>query len=195
MAFFKIYIRKPCFIWKTSGKKVEILQIMPGLKKQWRHLNNDCRKTLQVNKKRKAAGEALSGVILDLDLKHRPEIIEKEIKDLLSEHAETLEVATIICFDCSPKCTHSRGLHICIETKPSHEYFDDVSVLIRAHVQKKHFIYVPVLIFLQENSISNQRFSVRDQIESGKLSDHVHTALVETNSPLDDEIPTDLCIS
>ena len=179
---------------KLQERKLKFFKLCQDLKSNGDIVNNDCRKTLQVNKKRKAAGEALSGIVLDLDLKHRREIIEKEIKDLLSEHAETFEAARIICFDCSPKCTHSRGLHICIEAKPSHEYFDDVSVLIRAHIQKKHFIYVPVLIFLQENSISSQRFSVRDQLESGKLSDHVHTALVETKSPLDDEIPTDLFI-
>lgn len=95
-------------------------------------------KTMKKNFARKTASNALQGILVEGNMKHNPELIEKDILELIESHIAPSFSKKVYCVDCNLYCLHRNGLHIYIElsSTPSISVLDDIVVLITSHIEK-----------------------------------------------------------
>lgn len=151
-------------------------------------------KTMKKNFARKTASNALQGILVKGNMKHNPELIEKDILELIESHIAPSFSKKVYCVDCNLSCLHRNGLHIYIElsSTPSISVLDDIVVLITSHIEKTHSEWTKEVIFFKNGTFPEQlenvppRFNTRDKIKLKQLNDQIYySALIDNEEDLD----------
>ncbi|VDI60748.1 Hypothetical predicted protein [Mytilus galloprovincialis] len=149
---------------------------------------------MKKNFARKTASNALQGILVKGNMKHNPELIEKDILELIESHIAPSFSKKVYCVDCNLSCLHRNGLHIYIElsSTPSISVLDDIVVLITSHIEKTHSEWTKEVIFFKNGTFPEQlenvppRFNTRDKVKLKQLNDQIYySALIDNEEDLD----------
>ncbi|CAC5397540.1 unnamed protein product [Mytilus coruscus] len=125
---------------------------------------------------------------------HNPELIEKEILELIESHIAPSFSKKVYCVDYSFSCLHRNGLHIYIElnSTPSISVLDDIVVLITSHIEKTHSEWTKEVIFFKNGTFPEQfenvppRFNTSDKVKQKQLNDQIYySARIDNEEDLD----------
>ena len=187
-------------------RKDDFFNLCKTLKDGSQQVQRMVEKTVEINRSRKVSTEALNGIQLEVEgHKHLPDHLERDlmtcIKPYISEN-----IASVLCVDCSNTCNHFHGIHVLVDLAQDLEIpcLDNICVIIRALLQRIHFLNAPEIVFLTNYTFRSfkdsipPRFTVRDQLKMGVLSDNIyHVSKTHNDEAIesDELIQPNLCSS
>ncbi|CAC5410218.1 unnamed protein product [Mytilus coruscus] len=156
-----------------------------------------CEKTIRTNLARKAvSGVTLNGILVTANSKHRPELIEIEVKHVVTTSFGIELIRNVLCIGCSKKCFHKAGIHLILELSANVDLsiIHDISTLLSNYIQRTHFEFVREMHFLKDESIETKadgfppRFCTRDLIQNRKINDKIVLSILSTSNENDDSL-------
>ncbi|VDI35096.1 Hypothetical predicted protein [Mytilus galloprovincialis] len=187
-------------------RKDDFFNLCKTLKDGSQQVQRMVEKTVEINRSRKVSTEALNGIQLEVEgHKHLPDHLERDIMTCIKPYISE-NIASVLCVDCSNTCNHFHGIHVLVDLAQDLEIpcLDNICVIIRALLQRIHFLNAPEIVFLTNYTFRSfkdsipPRFTVRDQLKMGVLSDNIyHVSKTHNDEAIepDELIQPNLCSS
>ena len=164
----------------TTKEKWEYFNLCKAAAEVGNLIHPLCCLSIVRNAGRKTAAHALNSILLHVGGKiHRPEIIERHVKQCLENHLK-LKGAICAAISCPEQCQDKDGVIIFTECRNDIAFalLNDISALLWADLTEHHGLPICKVIFVQNGSIvlNNsvvQRFQTRDLFYGNKLEEEV----------------------
>ena len=156
-----------------------------------------CEKAIRTNLARKAVSDVtLNGILVTANSKHRPELIEIEVRNVVKTSFGIELIRNVLCIGCSKNCSHKTGIHLILELSANVDLsiIHDISTLLSNYIQRTHFEFVREMHFLKEGSIETKadgfppRFCTRDLIQNRKINDKIVHSILSKGNENDDSL-------
>ena len=177
-------------------RKYSFFEMCKAMNEYGRETNKMGAKACRSNTLRKATSEAMNGVLIETEIKHRPEILEKCLATCIQD---TFNISNheLMCLECMKSCSHEKGVHIYI-VQIEEISTSDLITMLQAVLMREHNIVIQEIIFFKPGSLryskegKPRRLYMRDELSKRTFGNEIVNVIQMNNES--EEINQDLVL-
>ena len=168
-------------------KKYSFFEMCQVMNKYGKEMNKMGTMACKSNTIRKATSEAMNGILIETDVKHRPEVLEKCLTTCIHD---TFNIWNheIMCLECMKGCSHEKGIHIYI-AQTEEIPISDLITMLQAVLMREHNIVVQEIVLFKPGTLKYskdgkpKRLYMREKMLKRQFGNEIVNVMQMNNEP------------